>query len=248
MAAKRILVVPGFILFELIIALTLIGATLLFIGQWSQHRQQIELRQGWLNDTEKLIEIVGEYWRQQAIMPSDLSQLPETFGIEQLQTPWQRIWQLAPQGQTLMLTMEAPSSAEASWFAGRLAGAQVVGQQLQVTILPPLFQRSGSPERYLHRIAVPSQPELNQLEVHLDLNGFDVTNVGLFDGTDGRLQNVQSTTLASQSLVANRLTVDTINVGDLVTPNGDLREFMESLDRLQALWDSCVAQGGCSAF
>ncbi len=118
-----------------------------------------------------------------------------------------------------------------------LIGVPVVHDALAIRVLR--MDRDVLP--FLHRVAVPGYPELNQMLTDLDMNGFDITGVGALDAeeitVDTDLQadaitgtltvdgdvaatgdlTVGGTLTASETTISGAATVNTLTVADQAT-------------------------------
>ncbi|RUO78256.1 type II secretion system protein [Pseudidiomarina taiwanensis] len=245
MATKRDHKVTGFVLLELIVALTLIGVGLMFLGQWYAQQQQLSTRQTWVYDTELLISALQTQWQQTHKVPSDLSQLSHPDGSSGFVEPWQQTWQVLPQAEHLQLQIAAPNHAEARWFASQLPGARAVQEQVFIEVLEPDYSQVANAERFLHRQPQPQQPELNEMQVDLQMNGHALTNVSQLQATSASVTMVQSDLVQTSDFSATHARIEHLEVDSLISPEGSLLQLKQQLDLLQALWNSCVAQGRC---
>lgn len=233
----------GFLLLELMAVMVLLSALLLLVGQWWQHQQRLEQRQQWLAHTEYLLVAAEQFWLQQGRPPIDFTELQQTMKLEQLVLPWQQSWSLSHADGLLRFHIQAPSSQQAQWFGSQFQGAQVVAEQVTLIQWAPLTETHD--DRYLYRVARPDRPELNQLATHLNMNQYDLTQIGSLMANYGRFDSVNTDRLISHSGTIQYLSTGTLEANRVTTPLGDLTQLLEEIEALHALWQQCRTAGGC---
>jgi hypothetical protein len=87
-------------------------------------------------------------------------------------------------------------------------------------------ERDVSP--YLHRVAIPGRPELNQMATDLDLGGQDILGAGRLEATEARVTNLQgqnitgALTINDTLNIAGTATVTTLDAQGATTVSGPL--------------------------
>lgn len=238
----------GYILFELIIALALIGSALLLLGQWLSRAPTDSGGQAkWIADTEVLMEATRQYWYHTGAAPESVEQLQDTGYLATIQSPWGRPWSFNStnnvNGRLLALQIQAPSVGEAQWLKSQLPSVVVQHHTVSLMIWQPISDIHAA--RYLHRVPREDAPELNQLETDLDFTAHDIRQVGTIEVMDVTIDQVQADSLVVRNLTGTWLTADHINTQTFNTLDGSYYTLRNQLQQLQQLWDQCVASGGC---
>lgn len=237
----------GFILFELIVALTIIGSALILFGHWLTLAPTERGQAKWIADTEVLIEATRQYWFATGVAPDSVQQLEAAGFITEIQTPWERSWTFNStnnqNNRMVALQIQAPSAPDAQWLKTQLPTAVVQHLMVSVMIWQPISEIHAA--RYLHREARPDAPELNQLATDLDVNGYALSNVGEVSATAVQTEHLDADALVVRNLTGTWLTADTVTTQALNTIDGNYYAFRNQLQNLQQLWDNCVATGGC---
>ncbi|MDN7134742.1 hypothetical protein [Pseudidiomarina terrestris] len=234
----------GYILFELVIALSLLAGVLVMSQQWLVRQHQVQQRQGWELEARNLMTALERFWLEQRRVPDSLSELVSKGYIAEVWQPWGQPWQLSTQANLLRLQTQAPDSTEARWLARRIAGASsTVDDQLQLHVWQPLLLALR--ERYLHRIPDPDAPEYSAMASDLDMGGFSIKNVGLIEAERlaGQTATLQSATIAD--LRASEVVVTTLSAAQATVAGYDVVTIIERMQHLEQSWQTCKAQGGC---
>ncbi|RUO41456.1 hypothetical protein CWE22_04640 [Pseudidiomarina aestuarii] len=238
----------GYILFELIIALALIGSALLLFGQWlSRSPTNLGGQAKWLADTEVLMEATRQYWFQTGVAPESVEQLQATGYLPTIQSPWGRPWSFNAtnnvNSRLLALQIQAPSVGEAQWLKTQLSSVVVQHHTVSLMIWQPISDIHAA--RYVHRVPRTDIPELNQLATHLDFSAHDIRQVGTVEATDITVDQVQADRMLVRNLTGTWLTAEHIETQTFNTLDGSYYTLRNQLQQLQQLWDQCVANGGC---
>jgi hypothetical protein len=104
---------------------------------------------------------------------------------------------------------------------------------------------SAPQEQYLHRIARPDQPELNSLQTHLQMAGYNLVGVGTLSASRAGLQQLSSEFVLANTAQFGELQADHISANEVVTPWGDIEAMLERIEAYDLLWQECRAGGGC---
>lgn len=233
----------GFLLLELMAAITLVAGLLLVVGQWWQHQQRLEQRQQWLQHTEYLLQRAEQFWLQQGRPPTAINELLAPQELNQLALPWQQPWQLVAADSVLNWRITAPSQQQASWFSSQFQAASQSGQQVSIQQWGPLS--SAPQDQYLHRVARPEQPELNSMQTHLHMQGHNVLGIGTLSAAKAGFQQLSSDSVLVNSARIIELQTDLLTATSVQTPYGDLQILLERIEDFDALWQECRAGGGC---
>ncbi|WP_417656101.1 hypothetical protein [Pseudidiomarina aestuarii] len=238
----------GYILFELIIALALIGSALLLFGQLLSRAPTDQGGQAkWIADTEVLMEATRQYWHHTGAAPASVEQLQDNGYLATIQSPWGRTWSFNStnnvSGRLLTLQIQAPSVSEAQWLKTQLAPSVVQHHTVSLMIWQPISDIHAA--RYLHRVPRVDAPVLNQLETDLDFAAHDIRHVGIIEATDVTVDQLQADSLVVRNLTGTWLTADHISTQTFNTLDGSYYTLRNQLQQLQQLWDQCVASGGC---
>src|SRR5690606_11320512 len=115
------------------------------------------------------------YWLTNSQPPTRLDEVLTTTQLETLAVPWQQSWSYVANDDWLELTLTAPSTTAAAWFAGKVAGAFSVAEKLVVPIWRPAIDTGM--ERLLRRVEVTDKPHLNRMEADLNMSNQVIENV-----------------------------------------------------------------------
>lgn len=238
----------GFILFELIIALTLIGSALMLFGHWlSKAPTEPPGQAKWLADTEVLLEATRQYWFSNGVPPISVEQLQQDGYLTEIQTPWERRWTFNSTNnlsdRLLAIQIQAPSVADAQWLKTQLPSVVVQHHTASMMVWQPISEIHAA--RYLHRIPRTDKPELNQLDTDLDFAAHDIRRVGMLEASEISMDQVDAESLIVRNLTGTWLTADTVTTQALNTLDGNYYSLRNQLQQLQQMWDQCVASGGC---
>lgn len=236
-------VMRGFLLLEFIAVLSLCAGLLLISGQWWQHQQRLEQRQHWLQHTEYLLQAAEQFWLQQGRPPVAVSELLSEQQLAGLSLPWQQNWQLHHHDSLLRWQITAPSQAQAAWFAGQFQGATQAAQVVSISQWQPLAQSNY--DDYLHRVARPDKPHLNQLASHLDMRDHGLVGIGNLTAQKASIADLSGHQLMVSDARIHTLHAEQLFVARVQTPAGDLQRLVERIDAYAALWQECVHAGGC---
>lgn len=238
----------GFILFELIIALTLIGSALMLFGHWlSRAPAEPQGQAKWLADTEVLIEATRQYWFSNGVPPTSVEQLQQDGYLTDIQTPWERSWTFNSSNdlndRLLAIQIQAPSVADAQWLKTQLPSVVVQHLMASMMVWQPISEIHAA--RYLHRVPRTDEPELNQLNTDVDFGAHDIQRVGVLEASEVTMDQVSAENLIVRNLTGTWLTADTVTTQALNTLDGNYYSLRNQLQQLQQMWDQCVASGGC---
>ncbi|HET8817818.1 MAG TPA: type II secretion system protein [Pseudidiomarina sp.] len=238
----------GYILFELIIALTLIGSALMLFGQWLSKAPSVQPAPAkWIADTEVLLEATRQYWYVTGVPPTSIEQLQQNGFMTEITSPWGRSWTFNSANnlndRLIALQIQAPSIAEAQWLKTQLSSVVVQHHTVSIMVWQPISEIHAA--RYLHRVPRTDSPELNQLHTDIDFANHDIQRVGQLDANDVNMDEIRADQLIVRNLTGTWVTVDTITTQSLNTLDGNYYQLRNQLQQLQQLWDQCVASGGC---
>ena len=232
----------GFALVDVITATVLLGALLLVFSQAQQWQQHQQMRQQWIADAEWLRQAATLFWIERGTAPSTLTDLVAD-GATEVTRPWQQRWQLHLAQPWLELQIEAPSAAQAHWFAGQLAGALVRSQTVVVPVWKPLI--ADLDERYLHRLEQPIQPHLNTMATDLDLQSHSIMDVGELHAARVNAEYFLGNTLTAEHIKTEWISTGVLYADDVITPFYSLSEIHRDMSYYRQLWRQCELQGKC---
>lgn len=233
----------GFVLLEVIAAVVILSSLMVVTTQVWQSMANNRNQHEWVTDAEMIRQATLDYWVNEGAPPTTLG---DVFTATQLATftqPWQQSWYFVESGNWLELSVDAPSAAEADWFASQVAGAFVQGERLVV----PVWQPAGSwsAEHLLHRTPVFDKPHLNSMEADLDMTNQAISNVANLNANQIDADSIIARSILSTSLRASSIDVDTLYVTDVITPQNSLSNLAYWVDQYEQLWLSCQQQGKC---
>lgn len=234
----------GYILFELVIALSLLAGLMLMSQQWFARQQAVAERNNWELEVQSLLAAIERFWLSERRIPDPLSELVAKGYIADIWRPWGAPWQLESQDNLLRLQTQAPTTSDASWLARQVAGATTnSANEVQFHIWQPIALALR--ERYLHRIADPMAPEYSAMASDLDMNGYNIKNVATLQtsyliGTQATVQQAEMTNLRSTEVSATRFSADEASIAGY-----DVVAVIQRLQQLEQKWQACRAQGGC---
>lgn len=233
----------GFILLELVIALSLFSALLLFSQQWMQQQFTQSRAALQLPTAQKMLTAIEYFWLQERRPPVALSELITKGYIAKIWQPWSGEWQLQHHQNMLRLLLPAEDLGLAERTSMQLPGAQLNAEnEFMLHVFEPI--QLALQQRYLHRTASEA-PEYNQMEADLDMRGHAVRNLGTLEAE--RLL-ADSATLTNANFTA--LNVTRLNTSELIAEQANFGgyELVSLADRvmqLQLEWQQCRSNGGC---
>ncbi|WP_417688247.1 hypothetical protein [Pseudidiomarina sp.] len=234
----------GFILMELVIALSLLSALLLFSQRWVTQQALGSRVAANLPAAQQMLTAIELFWLHERRAPTALSELVTKGYIAEVWQPWAGQWQLLRQENMLRLTLPATDLGLAQRTSEQLPGAHVnADDELALHVFEPI--QLALYQRYLHRVADTSAPEYNQMEADLDMRGHTVRNV---DGVDA--QTVVATRAVLDAATFGNVRATTLAVEDLVADQAslgghDVVALAQRLEQLQTQWNQCRSNGGC---
>lgn len=234
----------GFILIELVIALSLLSALLLFSQRWVTQQQKNMDITVHLNAAQEMLTAIEYFWLHERRAPTNLAELVTKGYIAAVWQPWPGQWQLETQLNMLRLTLPVEDVALARLTSEQLAGAHVNSEnELALHVFEPI--QLALYKRYLHRSADPSAPEYNRMEADIDMNGHALRAVGEVD-----TRFVYASSASFDTANFGSVHAETMNVTDLQASNAslgghDVVLLANRLEQLQMQWNQCRANGGC---
>ncbi|RUO74320.1 hypothetical protein CWI80_02970 [Pseudidiomarina sediminum] len=235
----------GYILFELVLGLSLLSLILLSTQQWFLYQRTQQQRQLDVTQAKVFLTAVERFWLQEQRPPAVVSELISKGYLEELWYPWQGAqWQLSEHDQLLRLSLPAEEVEVAQWLTGRIAGAMVNEDGfLQLHVWKPIALVLQ--HRYLQRFTDPQAPEVNTMQSDLLMDGNAIRNVGTIDAeqVSAPVAIIQQGTF--QSLNANQLMVTQLIAEHAQVDGYSVAEMAQRLAQLQQQWQQFQAQGGC---
>lgn len=234
----------GFILIELVIALSLLSALLLFSQRWLTQQQKSVDITAQLIAAQQMLTAIEYFWLQERQAPTTLAELVSKGYIAAVWQPWAGQWRLETQVNMLRLTLPVEDLALAQRTSEQLAGAHINGaNELALHVFEPI--QLALYKRYLHRAADPSAPEYNRMEADIDMNGHALRAVDEFDA-----RFVYASSASFETATFGSVQAETMNVTDLQASNAtlgghDVVLIANRLEQLQVQWNQCRANGGC---
>ena len=234
----------AFVLFELVIALSILTTVLVFSQQWWLRHQRTQQLQNDVHAAEVMLNAIDRFWLTEQRRPNDLPELISKGYVTELWQPWPEPWQLSYNNGLLRLAIQAPSTNQARALAHHLTGADVSARdELRLHVWQPLPVVLN--QRFLQRVADPAHPEYQQMETHLDLNGNAIRNVSrvdadIFNGTSVYADLAEIKQLRSDSTETIELVSDNAIIGGF-----NVKQLLTEFAALQQSWQQCVASGGC---
>lgn len=234
----------GYILFELVIALSLLAGLMLLSQQWFARQQILAERSSWVVEAKSLITAIERFWLSERRVPGALDELITKGYIADIWRPWGAPWQLDIQDNLVRLQTQAPTTGDANWLAQQVAGASTnPDNEVQFHIWQPIGLALR--ERYLHRVADPMAPEYSAMASDLDMNGFSINNIATLQasyliGTEASVEQADLANLRSTEVSAIRFSADEANIAGY-----DVVAVIQRLQQLEQKWQACLAQGGC---
>ncbi|RUO61942.1 hypothetical protein [Pseudidiomarina insulisalsae] len=234
----------GYILFELVIAISLLSALLLFSQQWLLHKSKQQQQQSGVSEAKTLLREIERFWLLERRIPGDLNELVSKGYLSHVWQPWPQPWMLSQEHNMLRLRIAAPDYEQALWLSQQIAGAHVTAaDELSLHVFEPV--QLALQERYLQRVADPLAPQYNQMEADLDMNGYKITNVDQLDAKVVVARTANLTAAQFELLRANELEVDTLVATQASISGQDLAVLADRVALLQQQWQQCRAAGGC---
>ena len=234
----------GFILLELVIALSLLSALLLFSQRWVTQQARSAQFGTNLPAAQQMLSAIEFFWLHERRPPTALSELVTKGYIAEVWQPWAGQWQLSLQENRVRLTLPATDLALAQRTSEQVPGAHVnADDALALHVFEPI--QLALYQRYLHRVADTSAPQYNQMEADLDMRGHAVRNV---DGLDA--QTVVATRAVVDTATFSTMRATTLAVDDLVAEQAslgghDVVALANRVAQLQLQWNQCRSSGGC---
>lgn len=234
----------GYILFELVVALSLLAGLMLMSQQWFARQQALAERSSWEVEAQSFITAIERFWLSERRVPSPLSELVTKGYIADIWRPWGAPWKLEIQDNLLRLQTQAPTVGDANWLARQVAGASTItDNQVQLHIWQPIGLALR--ERYLHRVPDPMAPEYSAMASDLDMNGFNIKNVATLHtsyllGTQATVEQAELANLRSTEVDTTRFSAD-----EAIIAGYDVAAVIQRLQLLEQKWQACRAQGGC---
>lgn len=236
----------GYILFELVIALSILSGLLLFSQQWLLQQQKRQGNDFSASAAQQFLAAIETFWLAERRTPATLAELVSKGYVAQVWQPWPGEWSIEQYENMLRLRLavDAGSAGAAQRLSEQVAGAHVTRTgEFMMHVFEPV--QLALYKRYLHRYPDAFSPEYNQMQTHLDMNGFSLTNVNemhanqLISGqaiiTEASFENVQATRLEVDDLQAQRAFIGGHNIAQVA----------QRLKQLQNQWITCRANGGC---
>lgn len=234
----------AFILFELVIALSLLSALLLFSQQWLSQQAKRQSSQAGLTGAQQLLTAVEVYWLNEGQTPTTLAELVSKGYITKIWQPWEGTWQLQLEQNMLRLSLMGNDLRQTQRLSEQIPGALINSQgALVLHVFEPVQVVLRS--RYLQRYSDANVPENNRMETHLDMNGYSIRNIATLH-SDSLVANTATIGIAhfSNAQVA-RLEVNELIAEQAVIDGHDLAQLADRVTLLQSQWEACRAQGGC---
>ncbi len=234
----------GYILFELVLALSLLAGLLVLSQQWMAREQAAQQRSHWQLEAHALLTAIEQFWLSEARLPEPLSELITKGYIAQIWQPWGAPWQLSTQANLLRLQTPAASVSEANWLAQRIAGADVSHTgDLRLHVWQPAVLALR--ERYLHRIEDPQHPQYSTMAADLNMNGYSVKNAGLVEAQLVVAERASAQHADIDDLRSSSLTAADLTAQQAIIAGYDVQSVVARLQQLEQQWQACRTQGGC---
>lgn len=234
----------AFILLELVIALSLLSALLLFSQHWVSQQLQHSRAVLQLPEAQQMLTAIEYFWLQERRAPNSLSELVSKGYIAKVWQPWPGQWQLEQHENMLRLLLPATDVTLARATSAQLPGAQLnSSNELALHIFEPI--QLALHRRYLHRSATTGAPEYNQMETDLDVRGHALRNVGILQG-----DRVVASTVTLSDAQFNQVLASTFESETLTATKGyfggyEVSELAARFEQLQLQWQQCRSNGGC---
>ncbi|MGQ4276294.1 hypothetical protein ACQ5ES_04520 [Pseudidiomarina sp. E22-M8] len=234
----------GYILFELVLALSLLAGLMLMSHQWFARQQAVQERNSWEIEAKSFIAAIERFWLTERRVPTPLSELVSKGYIADIWRPWGAPWVVETQDNLLRLQTQAPTTSDANWLVRHIAGASTnADDEVQLHVWQPIVLALR--ERYLQRIADPIAPEYNTMDSNLDMNGFSINNVATLQtkvlvGTQATVQQAELTDLRASEVSATNFSANAATIAGY-----DVLAVIQRLQQLEQKWQACRAQGGC---
>ncbi|RUO56092.1 MULTISPECIES: hypothetical protein [Pseudidiomarina] len=234
----------GLILIELVIALSLLSALLLFSQHWLTQQNRNALAVNDLPVAQQMLKAIEYFWLQERRPPTSLNELISKGYIAAVWQPWPGEWRLQLSANMLRLALPATDLAVAQRTSEQVPGAHVNStNELTLHVFEPV--QLALHKRYLHRTVDVTAPEYNQMEVDLNMNGHALDNAG-----NVIAERVVTTSALIDQATFNQVQAASASVTDLLASNATLgsHDVVLLANRVQQLheqWQLCLANGGC---
>lgn len=235
----------GYILFELVIGVSLLSLVLLGTQQWFLYQRQQQQRQIDVTQAKLLLVAVERFWLHEKRIPNPLEELVQQGYLEQLWLPWQDAdWLVTEQDNLLRLSIPAGNQAEAQWLKGLIVGATLSDDGVfHLHVWKPIALVLQ--EHYLQRFVDPLNPEVNTMMTDLIMGGHAIKDVGNLEAAKVTVQSALIQQGNYQRLKAARLDVENLQATQALIDGYSVADMAERLQQLQQQWQLFQAQGGC---
>lgn len=195
----------GIILAEVVLAIVLSSGLLAIIVGWQQRQQLHDTYNLQLAYARQLMVVLQNYQQEFGVYPQHLEQLQASgYWQQALPTLQQSQWQWQFIEPFLDIRAQLGSAGQARWLAAQLPDARANATELSIRMVQPAIGRAVDTSLLLHRVAVPEQPELNQLATHISMQGHDILNVGSLTAA-----SITATTADISTIIADELRLGT---------------------------------------
>lgn len=161
----------GFSLLEITIALAIGSSILLVAMQLHSVLQGARL----VNNGAQALELVKNkslrYFASSGAFPARLSELD--FVAD---NPWQSQMLLEQSAEGIRISLNLANSQLAQKVSRQLANSETIGKKVSIVVYKPIQNIQN--DFALHRVKVDGKPELNRMETALQMNQFDISDVG----------------------------------------------------------------------
>ncbi|RTE87779.1 MULTISPECIES: shufflon system plasmid conjugative transfer pilus tip adhesin PilV [Gammaproteobacteria] len=200
--------INGFSLLELTISMAILSGLVLVGMQIQSTLHQSKMVQHAAEYMVKLKQEVNRFATLHGHFPEVVTELPNLPN----EVPWNLTFNMQQQGETLNVRTQFPSETAAQRVSRLLGSTDISGSTLTFAVQKPVTDVVW--DFALYRYPISGRPELNQMQTHLDMNNFDILNVGMLDTT-----SVQANTLTTNRLNAHTYTSDSLLVRNTATLN-----------------------------
>ncbi|RUO30507.1 hypothetical protein [Aliidiomarina sanyensis] len=132
-----------------------------------------------------------------------------------LLNPWDRPYVFISDRFGLQLSTEVPQAHRAQQLANRLSNAGVEGERVFTRIPVPVQAQDAT--NALHRVAIPGQPELNQMATHIDMQGHAITAINSLDAQSMSVDQLWAEVAYGETLYVDGLEAESIQTETLST-------------------------------
>lgn len=200
---KNVSRINGFSLLEFVAVLALLSGALLTYSQLQStyHRQQL---QNHLLDSIVLAKTaLYQHYGTHNQFPSALQDI---MSLEQIRTPWNESLYLQHAPEGVALVTPTPDEKVQAWLLARLVNSELDNKAVFIHLPKPI--QTLSSEYALHRVAVPERPELNTMNVDLDMGGHNLLGFDLIEANQATLGVIEAETAFLKQLNTKEITAE----------------------------------------